>query len=84
MPENAEANGTSPLDAAIGAEAVARYERALGRLRDEEREAIVLRVEFGYDFDTIAAQLGKPSAAAARMAVTRAIAKLAEEMRDAR
>jgi RNA polymerase sigma-70 factor (ECF subfamily) len=84
IPEDAEARGTSPLEAAIGAEALERYERALTCLRDEERQAIVLRVELGLDYDEMAVQLGKPSAAAARMAVTRAIARLAEEMRHAR
>src|SRR5262249_36010067 len=34
----------SPLDAAIGQEAVDRYEAALHRLKDEEREAIIARV----------------------------------------
>jgi DNA-directed RNA polymerase specialized sigma24 family protein len=41
----------------------------------------VLRVELGLGFDEIADQLGKPSADAARMAVARAIARLADEMR---
>lgn len=81
FPENAAAQNTSPLEAAIGAEAIERYERALQRLRDEDREAIILRVELGFDsWDEVAVQLGKPSAAAARMAVKRAIARLAEEM----
>ncbi len=84
LPEDAAAQGTSPLEAAIGAEALESYENALTRLRDEERQAIVLRVEFGLDYDEIAAQLEKPSAAAARMTVTRAIARLADEMRRPR
>jgi hypothetical protein len=37
-------------------------------------------VELGYDYDELAAELGKPSAPAARMAVTRALARLAQEM----
>jgi RNA polymerase sigma-70 factor (ECF subfamily) len=81
LPENARAVEPSPLEAAIGAEALANYEDALNRLKDDDRQAIVLRVELGLDYDEVAAQLGKPSIAAARMAVTRAIARLAQEMR---
>jgi RNA polymerase sigma-70 factor (ECF subfamily) len=84
MPEDAASPAASPLEAAIGAEAVESYERALATLSDADQEAIVLRVEMGLDFDEIATQLGKPSADAARMAVTRAIARLAAEMRPQR
>jgi RNA polymerase sigma factor (sigma-70 family) len=84
MPEDAASPAASPLEAAIGAEAVESYERALATLSDADQEAIVLRVEMGLDFDEIATQLGKPSADAARMAVTRAIARLAAEMRPKR
>ncbi|MGH9140961.1 MAG: RNA polymerase sigma factor [Vicinamibacterales bacterium] len=82
MPEDAESHATSPLEAAIGAEALESYERALAALSDGDREAIVLRVELGFDFEEIAAQLEKPSPDAARMAVSRAIGRLAEEMRQ--
>ena len=40
-PEEVEIEaGGSPLELAIGREAVERYEQALGRLRPEDREAI--------------------------------------------
>jgi RNA polymerase sigma factor (sigma-70 family) len=84
MPEDAASPAASPLEAAIGAEAVEAYERALATLSGADQEAIVLRVEMGLDFEEIATQLGKPSADAARMAVTRAIARLAAEMRPKR
>ena len=42
MPEEVVAAGTSPLEAAIGAEALENYERALASLKDGERQAIVL------------------------------------------
>lgn len=79
--ESAVDGAVSPLDAAIGQEAVERYESALQRLHDEEREAIVARVELGMSFDEVAAALGKPTADAARKAVSRALLRLAEEMR---
>jgi RNA polymerase sigma factor (sigma-70 family) len=71
---------TSPLEAAIGQETVESYEAALNRLLPDEREAIVTRVEFGLSFAEVAEVLGKPSADAARMAVVRALVRLAEEM----
>ncbi len=73
--------GASPLEHAIGAEAVDRYERALSRLRPEDREAIIARVELNQSNQEIAVMLGKPSANAARMAVERALVRLADEMR---
>ena len=80
LDENASDHGVSPLEAAIGAEALERYEAALARLRPEEREAIVARVEMDSSYQDVARALGKPSADAARMAVSRALLRLAEEM----
>ena len=70
----------SPLEEAIGREALTRYEQALGRLRPEEREVIIARVEMGQSYQQIAAGHNKASADAARMAVSRALVRLAEAM----
>ena len=72
--------GPSPLEEAIGSEALERYERALARLRPEDREAIVARIELGLSHREVAEALGKPSANAARMAVERALSRLLKEM----
>jgi len=80
LDDNAADPGASPLEEAIGAEAMERYEAALERLRPEEREAIVTRVEMDGTYQDVANALGKPSADAARMAVTRALLRLAQEM----
>jgi RNA polymerase sigma factor (sigma-70 family) len=80
MPECFPAAGISPQEAAIGAEALERYERALASMKNDDRQAIVLRVDRGLPYEEIATQLGKPSADAARMAVTRAIVRLAAKM----
>jgi RNA polymerase sigma-70 factor (ECF subfamily) len=80
LDDNAAGVAASPLEDAIGAEALQRYEAALARLRPEEREAIVARVEMDGSYADVARALGKPSADAARMAVTRALLRLAEEM----
>ncbi|MEZ5063472.1 MAG: sigma-70 family RNA polymerase sigma factor [bacterium] len=74
--------GPSPLENLLGRDREARYEAALARLRDEEREAVVARLELGASYAEIAEMLGKPSPDAARMWTGRAIAKLAEELRD--
>ena len=72
--------GMSPLEEAIGRESVARYERALATLRDEEREAIIGRVEMGYTYEELADLLGKPTSEAARKAARRALVRLTQEM----
>ncbi len=74
----------SPYDEVIGRETLEQYEKALQRVRPEEREAIVARVEMGYSYEELAQVLGKPTADAARMAAQRALVRLAEEMRALR
>jgi RNA polymerase sigma-70 factor (ECF subfamily) len=71
----------SPLEQAIGAEAVERYDAALSRLRDEDREAIIARVELGLSYQELADALGKPTPEAARKTAERALVRLAEEMK---
>jgi RNA polymerase sigma factor (sigma-70 family) len=73
----------SPLEQAIGQEAVERYEGALQRLNAEEREAIIARVEMGYSFEELAEALGKPTPDAAGKTAHRALVRLAEEMKRA-
>jgi RNA polymerase sigma factor (sigma-70 family) len=70
----------SPLEEAIGREAVERYEAALARLKPEERELIIARVEMDYTYEELAEALGKPTADAARKAAQRALVRLAEAM----
>jgi len=70
----------SPLEEAIGTQALERYEAALGRLRQEERQIIQARVEMQQSYQQIASAHGKSTADAARMAVSRALVRLAEEM----
>lgn len=71
-------HGASPLDIVIGRQGVARYEAALQQLKPTDREAIIGRLELQYDYDELAAMLGKTNANAARVAVTRALARLVE------
>ena len=74
------ADGPSPMELAIGQEALDRYEAALQRLKPQERELIVARCELDFSHEEIAALFDKPTSSAARVAVGRALARLAEEM----
>jgi RNA polymerase sigma factor (sigma-70 family) len=73
--------GLSPLEAAMQQEKLDRYAAALERMQPEERDAVIGRIEFGLSYQELAELLGKRSPDAARMAVTRAVLKLATEMK---
>ena len=73
----------SPLEAAVGTEALEKYDAALERLDPTDRELVVARVELGLSYGEVAAATGKPTPNAARMAVSRALLRLAEEIRGA-
>ena len=70
----------SPVERILGKQKLERYEAALAALPEEPRQAVVLRLELGMPFEEIARALEKPTANAARMTVTRALAKLAEQL----
>ena len=56
------------------------YEKAMETLGLRQREAVILRIEFGMTFPEIAAELDIASANAARMQVSRGLVKIAETM----
>ena len=74
------ATDPSPLEQAVGGQMLARYESALQRLRQSDRELVVARVELGLGYPEIADLAGKPSLAAVRVAVSRALVRLGAEM----
>jgi RNA polymerase sigma-70 factor, ECF subfamily len=80
LPEGEPTQMPSPLELAVGQQTLRRYESALQRLRESDRELIVARVELGLDYLEIAHVVGRPSRAAARVAVSRALLRLATEM----
>jgi DNA-directed RNA polymerase specialized sigma24 family protein len=59
---------------------VERYETALRSLSDDDRELVIGRNEMGLTYAELARITGKPSADAVRMAVSRALLRLAEAM----
>ncbi len=80
LPEEIEDGSPSPVERAIGRETLERYERALGELLPDQREAVILRVELGYTYEEMAEALGRPSANAARLIVVRALVRLVKAM----
>ena len=77
LDESLPSSQPSPYEMAVKHEDREIFEAALEELRDEDRELIIARVEWGLDYDDIAAALGKPTANAARVGVRRAVLKLA-------
>jgi RNA polymerase sigma-70 factor (ECF subfamily) len=69
-------NEPTPLERLLGADRLARYEDALGRLSEEERSAVVARFEFGFTHCELAAALGKGTPDAARKLVKKAMGRL--------
>jgi RNA polymerase sigma-70 factor (ECF subfamily) len=82
LPESLADPGPSTIELAMGRETLERYERALATLPDDLREAVILKVEMGYDNARLAEATGRPSPAAARMAVARALVHLARSMNE--
>jgi RNA polymerase sigma factor (sigma-70 family) len=70
----------SPLEQAIGTQLLEQYDAALLRVKPEDREAIIARVEMGLTWRETAQALNKNSNEAAHMAVKRALVRLAREM----
>jgi RNA polymerase sigma-70 factor (ECF subfamily) len=73
----------SPVEEAIGRERLAAYEDALASLEERHQEAVILRLELGFSHQQVAEAIGCASSDAARMVVSRAVARLAERI-DAR
>jgi RNA polymerase sigma factor (sigma-70 family) len=78
LPAEFPDDSASPLEQVLGRAEINRYEGALNRLRVDHRDAI----ECGCSYEELAIALGKPSANAARVAVRRALMRLAKEMSD--
>jgi RNA polymerase sigma-70 factor (ECF subfamily) len=70
----------SLLERTIGNDALRAYEVALSRLPEEQQQAVILRIEFGFSHQEIAEALGRPSANAVRMQITRGLVRLSELM----
>jgi RNA polymerase sigma-70 factor (ECF subfamily) len=83
LDDHVPARNRSQLDELIGAETLERYDQGLAQLTEEQREAVILRLEFGYSHAEVAEALGKSSPDAARMTIARALAALGALLDDA-
>ena len=72
--------GSSPLDRAVASENSSRYREALARLDAGEQELIVGRIELGLSYEQLALATERSSPDAARVAVRRALLRLAAEI----
>src|SRR5262245_11733904 len=81
LPDDHPSDRTSPLEAAIQAEAYERYRQALTKLEPKDRELIVARVEVQWTVAEIAQRFGMRTVDATRMAVSRAVRRLTEHMK---
>lgn len=70
----------SVIETVIGQETLAAYETALQQLTMAQRDAVILRLEFGMSYPEMALELELASADAARMLTTRGLATLARVM----
>src|SRR5262249_872049 len=71
----------SPYDEAVAAETRQRYLTALAALSESDRELVVAHVELGYSHDQLGCMTGR-TANAARVALGRALRRLADKMGD--
>jgi|SRR4051812_9798799 RNA polymerase sigma factor (sigma-70 family) len=74
----------SPLEVAIGRQALDRYEQALDSLSERDRHAVILRIEMCAEYSEISVALDASGVEHARVIVSRALARLAQEMRRGR
>ena len=80
LPEDLAADRTTPLEFAIQQEAYDHYRVAMSRLSSKDRELIVGRIEVQWSLAEIAHRFGLRTVDAARMAVNRAVKRLATDL----
>jgi RNA polymerase sigma factor (sigma-70 family) len=74
--------GPSPFDEARAGELEDRYRAALTRLRPTDRDLVVAHVELGYTNEQLALMTGRRRVDSVRVALARALHRLAAEMGD--
>jgi RNA polymerase sigma-70 factor (ECF subfamily) len=74
----------SLLEQMLGERMMEAYETGLAELPPRVREAVILSLEFGVSHSELALAIGSPSADAARMMVSRGLARLSKSMESYR
>ena len=80
LPEEIQDVGPTPVEDVIGKDTQRSYESAMERLPEDQRKAVLMRVEMGLSYSEIGQELGRPTAEAARLLVARGLERLAKEM----
>jgi RNA polymerase sigma factor (sigma-70 family) len=84
LPDDMPSEEPSPLEQAVKAEAVSRYYEAVATLSLRDRQLIVARIEAQWSYDEIASHSNMPTPDAARMAVSRALRRLLDSLKEKR
>jgi len=79
LPADHPSDSTSPLEDAIQQEEYEHYRDAVAQLSPRDRALIVARIEMQWSLAEIAHRYGLPTVDAARMAVNRAVKRLAAD-----
>ncbi|HUP39097.1 MAG TPA: sigma-70 family RNA polymerase sigma factor [Vicinamibacterales bacterium] len=82
LPVDLSSDAPSPEEQAIHEQTYARYRAAMNGLKPRERELVIARVEAQWTTPKIAEYFGFNTADGARMAVNRAMQRLAAEMKS--
>jgi RNA polymerase sigma-70 factor (ECF subfamily) len=80
LADDLSADDESPLDRAILGQTFERFESAIAQLDPIDQHAVRARLELGCSYAEIATLTGRPTADAARVAVARAVKKVAQIM----
>lgn len=78
--EDIEDGKPTPIEDAIGSDTYRQYRRALQRLPEDQRRAVLMRVELGLSYRDIGEELERPTIDAARLLVSRGLERLSREM----
>jgi DNA-directed RNA polymerase specialized sigma24 family protein len=76
VPESYPDSAPSPLEQTIRIQGLERYRAAPATLSALDRALIVERLDHERSYEEVASAVGKPNAAAARMAISRALLRL--------
>jgi len=82
LSDDLRAGSRSPLEEVIGRESLDRYESGLSKLAENQRQAVILRLDLGFRYREIAEAIGSPTPSAARFLVARGLAHLSRIMRE--
>lgn len=82
LDDGIEDDGQSPFERTLDSEMMRRFKSKLACLTDSEQQLVVGRIQMGYTYEQLALATGRETADAARVALRRAVLKLARKMAE--